>query len=320
LQVTVFSIGAIGADASVVKAGLDRGVNFIHCAHGYGTLDRVAEAIAGRRDRPYLGLKYERIGTADWDYLNRSLEMLKVDGVDILFFPLITPEAARDRAHLQFFEQVRKRGKARFIGITTHAQVAPTIQAAVNAGFWDVLMPSYVPAPAEREALRPVLDQAQRKDLGVVAMKTMAGIAPNALGHMRTAAGEVVADSSVTTLVKGVLTFELLDLFLGALAGRPSTARRAALQEHLGARAGQACLLCGECPPCPRGVNVFEVMRAFDYYYAQAGRLEVARTMYAAMPPRERGGACDDCGECASGCRYRVDIARRARAAHMMLA
>lgn len=320
LTVTAFSLGGIGANAAVLKAGLDKGVNFIHCAPGYGTLPQVAEAIAGRRDKVFLGLKYERAGFSDLKYIDRSLQALKVDAVDILFFPLIRPDDARDRKHLEFFEQVKKRRQARFIGITAHANVPATMQAAVEAGFWDVLMPSYSPEARAREALRPVLDQAEKNNLGVVAMKTMTGVRPGEVNHLRTILKEVLADSSVTTLVKGMLTFELFEALWGALGMKATPAESAALQRHLAALGGQACLVCGNCPTCPRGVAVFDVVRAYDYYYTQGGCAEFARTVYAELPASARGGACDGCGECNAHCPYGVDIARRVQAAETMLA
>jgi len=320
LKVTVFSMGTIGGQTEVLKAGLARGINFIHCAQGYGTLAAVAAAIAGKRDSLLLGLKYERAGRADWEYLDRCLEALQVDRVEVLFFPLNSPEAARDRQHLEFFRQVKQRRKARFIGITTHGNVAPTMQAAVDAGFWDVLMPSYVPSPQAVAALRPVLDKAEKKNLGVVAMKTMAGIQPNAVAQMQTALKQVLADASVSTLVKGMLTFELLEAFLTAAASVPTKAERAALEQHLALCRGETCVLCGNCPSCPRGVNVFDVMRAFAYYYAQAGAPHFARAEYRSMPAAASGKVCDNCGACAAACPYGVDIAGHVRAAHLVLA
>jgi predicted aldo/keto reductase-like oxidoreductase len=320
LKVTAFSLGTIGGQTDVLKVGLARGINFMHCAMGYGTLPAAAAAIGGKRDSLFLGLKYERPGRADWEYLNRALQLLQVDYVDILFFPLNSPDNARDRQHLEFFQQVKRRKQARFIGITTHSNVAPTIQAAVDAGFWDVLMLSYVSAPEARAALRPVLDQAKKKNLGVVAMKTMTGIRPNATVQMQTALQRVLADPGVTTLVKGMLTFELLEMFLTAAGSGSTRGARAALDQHLASCRGDMCILCGECPSCPRGVSVFEVMRAFAYYYAQAGMPQFARAEYRAIPSAASGGLCDDCGACAQRCPYGVDIARQVRAAHLVLA
>jgi len=318
IKVTALSMGGIGTNTDVLRAGLDAGINFIHCAMGYGTLAATAEAIAGRRNRLFLGLKYERAGAADWDYLDRALRALAVDYVDVLFFPLNSPEAARDRAHLDFFTEVKKQKKARFIGITSHGNIPPTLQAAVAAGFWDVLMPSYVPAPPEREALRPVLDQAEKKKLGVVAMKTIGGIRPDATRQMQATIKEVLGDSSVTTLCKGMTSYELLDSCLAAVAGPPKGARTASVHEHLAAQQGETCFLCGNCPSCPRGVNCFDVVRAFDYYRAHAGP-EVARRMYGLIPADQRGSACDDCGQCERKCPYGVNIARHVQAAHLML-
>jgi predicted aldo/keto reductase-like oxidoreductase len=318
IKVTALSMGGIGTNTDVLRAGLDAGINFIHCAMGYGTLAATAEAIAGRRNQLFLGLKYERAGAVDWDYLNRALRALGVDYVDVLFFPLNSPEQARNRAHLDFFTEVKKQKKARFIGITSHSNIPPTLQAAVEAGFWDVLMPSYVPALPERQALRPVLDQAEKKKLGVVAMKTIGGVRPDATRQMRAIIKEVLADSSVTTVCKGMTSYELLDTCLGAVAGPPKGTRSASLREHLAAQQGQVCFLCGSCASCPRGVNCFDVVRAFDYYREHAGP-EVARRMYALIPAHERGNACDDCGECDGKCPYGVNIARHVRAAHLML-
>ena len=319
LKLTTFSLGTVGLETAVIKAGLARGINFVHSASGYNTLDRVAEAMAGRRDKPYLGLKYERPGQVDWDYLNRCLQLLKVDHVDLLFFPLNSPEEARNRTHLDFFNQVKQQKKARFIGITSHGNVAPTMRAAVEAGFWDVLMPSYIAEPAARAELQPVLDQAEKKKLGVVAMKTMTGLSPGSLAQMQTVVKEVLADSSVTAMIKGMLSFEQLDAFLAVVGKRPTAAESEALRQHLACRQGEVCMICGRCPTCPQGVSVFEVVRAFDYYYAQQGFPQVARTMYAEIPHQERGSACDNCGECDAKCPYGVSIARHVQAAHLML-
>jgi len=318
LKVTAFSLGAIGAEVPVFQAGLARGINFIHCAMGYGTLDKVAQTIAGRRNKLYLGLKYERPGRQDWDYLNRCLNDLKVDGVDILFFPLNSPDEARNREHLDFFKAVQRQKKARFIGITSHGNMAPTMQAAVEAGFWDVLMPSYPPGRGERAALAPVLDQAEKKKLGVVAMKTMGGINGSNLGQMQTVLKEVLADSSVSTLVKGTLNLEQLQALLAAVGQKPTRAESEALEQHLAGCLGR-CTICGKCPVCPNGVNVFEVVKAFDYYYATQGCLDYARKAYAQIPPTERGGACQGCGACTGRCPYGVNVAAHVQASELVL-
>ena len=319
LRVSAFGLGGGGARPDVFTRALNARVNFIHCSLSYGTLPQVAEAIADRRDEVFVGLKYKADKQVDWAYLDRSLEALGTDYVDVLFFPLVTPEDARDRSYLEIFEQIKKQKKARFIGITTHSEVAPTMQAAVAAGFWDVLMPSYVPVEEARKALRPVLDQARKQNQGVVAMKTMVGIQHTATSQMQTALKQVLADSAVSTLVKGALNFEFLGALLQA-ASEPLTAdESASLRQHLASRRGETCFLCGECPPCPRGVNVFEVVRAFDYYYTQAGRPDVARMMYGQIPPAARGSACDDCGKCVPKCPYGVNIARHVQAADLVL-
>jgi predicted aldo/keto reductase-like oxidoreductase len=164
-----------------------------------------------------------------------------------------------------------------------------------------------------------VLEQAGKRHLGVVAMKTMAGIEATALAQMQTALKGVLADPNVTAVVKGMLNFEMLRAFLQAARQPLRRAEQEALQQHLASRCGETCSLCGACPVCPRGVNVFEVVRNLNYYYAQAGRPELARHLYHLIPAEQRGGACDGCGECAAKCPQGLSIARHVQAAHLLL-
>gem|GEM_PF-1729405 len=317
LKITPLSLGGIGAEVGVFKAGLLKGINFIHCAAGYKTLEIVGKALAGKRDQVYLGLKYEPRSQVDWKYLYNCLEKLKVKYVDILFFPLNSPAEALDRAHWQFFEQARKRGMARHIGITTHSNIPATLRAALRAGFWEVFMPSYVPAPKARAALLPLLDAAERKKIGVVAMKTMTGTPGQNITRQKTIIREVLADSSVTTICKGIINYELLEAYWQAATIK---ANRAEMKSAPPLAAVGTCFLCGECPVCPKGVQIFEVMRAFNYYHSQLGETELARALYAELPPTAKGNACDGCEECSNRCPNGVRIARQVQAADLVLA
>jgi len=317
-KVTALSLGGVGADEAVLRAGLDRGINFVHCALGYGTMDKVARAVAGRRKSVCLGIQYERPNLRDWDYLDRCLHALQTDYVDILFMALHSPQEVGNRDHLEFFREAKRRGKARILGLTCHSNVPATLQAAVEAGFWEVLMPAYPASREERAGLVPVLDLAEKKRLGVVAMKTMGGINAANLAQMQTVLKEVLADHSVTTLAKGSLNFEQLNALLAVVGQKPTAAESEALTEHLAGCLGR-CSVCGKCPVCPNGVDIFSVVKAFDYYYAALGCLDYARAAYAQLPEASRGSACQGCGACTGRCPRGVNLAAHVQASHLVL-
>ena len=73
-------------------------------------------------------------------------------------------------------EAIKKTGKVRFVGFTTHdGSIADQLQAAAKGGFVDAIMLSYAPWLAKDSALNKALDACYEKQIGLVAMKLFAG-------------------------------------------------------------------------------------------------------------------------------------------------
>jgi predicted aldo/keto reductase-like oxidoreductase len=73
-------------------------------------------------------------------------------------------------------EAIRKSGKAKFVGFSTHhPRRAELLQAAAAGGFVDVIMLQNNPWIAQDDAMNRALDAAYKRGIGLVSMKQVAG-------------------------------------------------------------------------------------------------------------------------------------------------
>lgn len=138
---------------AVVSEALDLGINFLDTARAYGTEEVVGKAIAGCRDQVVVSTK-TLFRDRDGKYmapdrlvasLERSLERLQTDYVDVYSLHGVTPEHLE--ACVEHFvptlqEQVRL-GKIRHLGITESFMNDPAhdmLRRAIPMGVFDVVM------------------------------------------------------------------------------------------------------------------------------------------------------------------------------------
>lgn len=100
-----------------------------------------------------------------------SLKRLRTDYVDIL----MCPHGASSYAETQIpevhevFERLKKEGKVRALGVTAHNDPAGVLKGAIASGVYSVAMIAY--NIVNRSYVEPVLEEAKKKDFGVIAMK-----------------------------------------------------------------------------------------------------------------------------------------------------
>lgn len=119
------------AGERAVHAAIDSGINFFDVAPYYGrTLaeERLGKALNGKRDQVILATKCGRYGTDQFDFsasrvfqsIDESLRRLKSDYVDLLQVHDVEfgdPSQIINET-LPALEEIRRQGKARFLGIT----------------------------------------------------------------------------------------------------------------------------------------------------------------------------------------------------------
>lgn len=116
-----------GRSDELLQVLLDYGVNHLDTAAGYGDSElRLAPWLATRRDAFFLATKTgERTGAGARAELERSLERLRVDHVDLIQLHNLVEEDEWEVAHgpggaVEALVRARDDGLVRFIGVTGH--------------------------------------------------------------------------------------------------------------------------------------------------------------------------------------------------------
>jgi aryl-alcohol dehydrogenase-like predicted oxidoreductase len=190
-SVLIYGAAALGevdqavADASIQQA-LDAGINHFDVAAGYGDAElRLGPWMPRIRGDIFLATK---TGTRDrdgaWAEINRSLERLQVDRLDLIQIHAVGDLPDLDRATgrggaLEAVVRARQEGLADAIGITGHGHDAPSThrEALKRFPFDTILTPfNYVLSrdPAYLADYQALVEDARAQDVGLMIIKSAA--------------------------------------------------------------------------------------------------------------------------------------------------
>jgi aryl-alcohol dehydrogenase-like predicted oxidoreductase len=170
------------ADASVQLA-LDAGINHFDVAASYGDAElRLGPWMPTIRDRVFLATKTGlRDREAAWAQINRSLERLRTDHLDLIQVHAVGDLAELDLVtgpggSLEAAVRAREEGLAAAIGITGHGHQAPAthLEALARFRFDTVLTPlNHVLSqdPAYLADYQALAAEAQAQDVGLMIIK-----------------------------------------------------------------------------------------------------------------------------------------------------
>lgn len=159
-----------------------------------------SKAPANARDyvagRP-LSVEQGRQVAALWTkLLEGSLRDLQTDYIDAYYLMAVgQPELVRSEEVYNAFLEAKQAGKVGHFGISTHKRAQEVLEAAIETGWYDLVMVAVTPAgwydwdsrnllagtPPLSE-LRPVLDRARAAGIGLIGMKAARFISPQASG------------------------------------------------------------------------------------------------------------------------------------------
>jgi len=192
-------LGKTGVEVTIVNAGtwrapdsLDRllrhsflrGVRYFDTAAGYHTEDRFKAWFTAQpevRKQIFLATKngVHNHPSEMLKMIDQRLESLATDYIDLLFFHGLGSNQVdwpKSKEMKEAVEAIKKTGKVRFVGFSTHDRLkAQQIQAAAEGGFIDVIMLAFSPFLAKDDPINRALDAAHAKNIGLVSMKQMAG-------------------------------------------------------------------------------------------------------------------------------------------------
>jgi len=135
--------------------------------------DAMSSAIANVMEKKF-GEKIDRRATyieTIFNSVEDSLRRLKTDHVDLLMCPhgATSPAEAQVPEIFEAYEKLRQQGKVRFLGVTAHSDPAGVVKAAMESGVYSAAMVAC--NIVNRQYMEPVVEEAHRRDFGVIAMK-----------------------------------------------------------------------------------------------------------------------------------------------------
>jgi len=230
-----------------------------------------------------------------------SLKRLQMKYVDILYFHGVSnPKTAMHPQMLEAFSELKKQGKVRFIGMSTHKNEPDIIQAAIDSNFYDVVLTTINFTQGHGNLIREKIALAAEKGIGIIAMKTMAGgYSDKERMHPINCAAAlkwVLQDKNICTAIPGIVTFDQMVQNFSIMENLEMTEQEKADLEASKLITGLYCDGCGEClPQCKKHLPVNELMRAFMYTYGYR------QAEKASIVLEEMAIAANPCGDC-SGC------------------
>ncbi|MBA4322367.1 MAG: oxidoreductase [Odoribacter sp.] len=292
LKVPVVSFGVMRADnPNLCKAAYEKGITLFDTANGYQNGNN--EIMLGNLLKDYprnsfiLETKVKPVGvdrdgvpsaqTTAEDFLTKfqtSLDRLKMDYVDILYVHDVrNPVLLEFKPILDAIKNLKKQGKTKFIGFSTHTNMASVINAAAATNTWDVILTSYNYKLDNITELDAALKNANDSGIGIVAMKTIPGggfLDKEKTKPLNTAAAIkwALSNPNVHTTIPGMTTFDHLDMNVKIMEDITMSEQEKNDLLIAGTEPGLFCTGCSKCiPACPLNLPVPDLMRAYMYAY-----------------------------------------------------
>ncbi len=189
-RATLFGLGGEGVlrthgrgpeAAAVIHRALDQGVNYCDTAPAYaGSMDYYGAALGERRREIFLASKTsERSRDGSLRLLDDSLERLRTGHLDLWQLHDLRTTADLDRIFakggaIEALVQAKADGRVRHLGLTGHHDPAILLEGMRRFAFDTVLVALNAADRHRLPFITTVLADAQRRGMGVIAMKVYA--------------------------------------------------------------------------------------------------------------------------------------------------
>jgi predicted aldo/keto reductase-like oxidoreductase len=229
IQITPVGFGAQHTrDSDLIRYAIDRGVNYIETAWGYGfgkpgnSPEAVGKAISGIRDKVYLFVAYTgkaRPTSKGWvaNQFEQTLRDLGTDYIDVfLWHQPETIEEITKGEHIDIMQKWKSEGKIRFCGVTSHENQEIFLKYLEESSLYDIAVVAFNYNSSEE--LAQSIKEATQKGVGIIAMKTQSpnyNLPPHTLGDApdhRKALSWVLSKDYVAGAIPGMTTKEQVDM------------------------------------------------------------------------------------------------------------
>ncbi|MCP4156325.1 MAG: hypothetical protein GY757_51910 [bacterium] len=334
IKLPLLSMGS-SYNIDMVNTALDAGVKHIFTSEIYGRgthEEKIIKAAKGRprdsfvlatgiyapplqdvRTRSYRKNVTEKIII---DAFEGSMKRLGLEYVDLYnICGVATKEDVNFEPFLKILEKLKREGKIRNIGLSTHMNEPEVIKAAVDSKVYDTVMTAYNFRQPHYKEVREAIAYAATSGVGVMTFKTQAGgyfdkertqkINPKA------ALKWVLNDTNVTTVIAGFKNYEEMDAALSvmeelALTEQEKKDLKLADNSTL---PGLYCQQCAKCmDQCKASFDIPSVMRSYMYAYGYQTPSQAKATL---QQVGFNSDPCSNCGECSVKCSMGFNVRER---------
>lgn len=239
--------------AAVIKAALDRGVNFIDTAELYGTYEHIRRACKGLAQRPVVSTKsyaYTAEGAAK--SVEKARKELDVDVIDIFMMheqeTRLTLKGHREA--LEFYLNEREKGRIRAVGVSTHN--VEVVRAVCEMPEIDVVHPlinitGIGIGDGTLDEMLEAVKAAYECGKGIYSMKPLGG--GNLLHSYDQCLDFVLGLPYVHAVAVGMQSIEEVEMNICKFEGRdiPDELRKAAAARKKSLHIDYWCEGCGRC-------------------------------------------------------------------------
>jgi predicted aldo/keto reductase-like oxidoreductase len=351
VEVSILNLGGMFDTINnqlLLKQALNWGVTFWDTAESYG--NGLSEEGFGRffarnpeaRKEVFLTTKLVPQGGDFTARLNQALKRLQTDHVDLFYVHGIKSIDEIPPETKSWAAEMKKAGKIKFIGFSTHSNMADLLLAAARMDWIDAVMMTYNFRLIHDPKMVEAVNACSKAGIGLVAMKTMGGgpgmptttskaelkIADRFLEKGFTdkqARLKVVWETpEIASICSQMPNLTVLSANVAAARDRTKLAREDfdLLQQYALDTKSQYCAGCGQiCQAAVGGaVPVNEVLRCL-MYHLDYGEPELARQTFAVLPEHVRERLVEvDYSRAERACPQGLAIAELMRQAKELLA
>jgi predicted aldo/keto reductase-like oxidoreductase len=352
VEVSILNLGGMFDTINnqlLLRQALKWGVNFWDTAESYG--NGLSEEGYGRffarnpeaRKEIFLTTKLVPKGGNFTPRLEAALKRLHTDHVDLFYVHGIKSIDEIPPETKSWAAQMKKEGKIKFVGFSTHANMADLLMAAANMDWIDAVMMTYNFRVLNDPKMVEAVNACTKAGVGLVAMKTMAVGAPGMPKTVSKAELKIAdrflekgftdkqarlkvvwENPQIASICSQMPSLTILSANVAAARDKTKLAREDfdLMQQYAQDTRSDYCAGCSRiCEAAVDGaVPVNDVMRCLMYHRSY-GEPELAKQTFAALPEKVRERLVEvDYSRAERACPQRLAIAELMRQAKELLA
>lgn len=294
------------ATVAILRRAFEGGIQFYDTARGYKDSEKRIGIAFGDghvdREKLYLSTKtMAKTPEAFWKDLNKSLEMLRTDYIDV--YQIHCPgELYRPGDGTGIYEcmlEAKEQGKIRHIGMT--AQKCETAVEAAKSGLYDIVKYPFSYISSEEEL--KLVEICKENNVGFIALKSLAG----GLINNAKAAMAFMSQYDHVVPIWGIQRERELDDWLGYMDKTVEMTEelKEQMEREKKILAGNFCCGCGHCMPCPMKIEISTCARMFVILRRTDPKIHLNAVNLEKMKAAE---TCINCKRCIKQCQNSLDI------------